>query len=277
LKSTFTEISANGIEECRKACGGHGYSKSSGLPDLYSFFVHYCTAEGDNTIMAHQLVKYLRKSYKQSLNGKNDFKLFFTYFNEIKQILNQKSKVNKESDFLNSEIQIEALKYRISYLVNSTFKNDTKSFENEIINSNKLSNAQSIYAVALSFSTSIAFSYPSNIHSILKSLCDLFCLHQIDQNIGDYLMNQYFNEDQVILLRSNIKTLLGKIRVDALPLVDSFGWTDRDLLSCLGSKDGNAYENLMKWFESNPLNKHEVTPSYQNFIRPMIKKNYSKL
>ncbi|CAI8017276.1 Peroxisomal acyl-coenzyme A oxidase 1 [Geodia barretti] len=32
LKAISAEISNNGIEVCRMACGGHGYSQASGLP-----------------------------------------------------------------------------------------------------------------------------------------------------------------------------------------------------------------------------------------------------
>lgn len=34
-----TWIAADGIEECRRTCGGHGYSKLSGLPTLFQNYV----------------------------------------------------------------------------------------------------------------------------------------------------------------------------------------------------------------------------------------------
>lgn len=36
LKAMLSEIAVHGAESCRICCGGHGYSKLSGLPDLYS-------------------------------------------------------------------------------------------------------------------------------------------------------------------------------------------------------------------------------------------------
>lgn len=38
------------IEVCRHACGGHGYSKYSGLSSIYSDFAVQCTWEGDNYV-----------------------------------------------------------------------------------------------------------------------------------------------------------------------------------------------------------------------------------
>lgn len=47
----------DGIEECRKLCGGHGYLWCSGLPELFAVYVPACTYEGDNVVL--QLQVYL--------------------------------------------------------------------------------------------------------------------------------------------------------------------------------------------------------------------------
>ncbi|PIN93876.1 hypothetical protein AB205_0163330, partial [Aquarana catesbeiana] len=51
LKGFATETCSNGVEVCRKACGGHGYSLFSGLPSLYTRVVASCTYEGENTVL----------------------------------------------------------------------------------------------------------------------------------------------------------------------------------------------------------------------------------
>lgn len=65
----MTVIASEGIESCRKACGGHGYSHFSGLPLLYEDYVAACTYEGENTIMHLQTARYLMKVARQSLAG----------------------------------------------------------------------------------------------------------------------------------------------------------------------------------------------------------------
>jgi len=57
------QIAADGIEDCRKACGGHGYLLSSGLPELYCVFLQNNTVEGDNFLLTQQVGAYLLKSY----------------------------------------------------------------------------------------------------------------------------------------------------------------------------------------------------------------------
>lgn len=54
----FTSWEANaGIEVCRMSCGGHGYSRSSALPDIYVEFTPTCTYEGENTVMMLQTAR----------------------------------------------------------------------------------------------------------------------------------------------------------------------------------------------------------------------------
>lgn len=45
------------------ACGGHGYSRSSGLPDIYVTFTATCTYEGENTVMMLQTARYTHSNY----------------------------------------------------------------------------------------------------------------------------------------------------------------------------------------------------------------------
>lgn len=40
------------------ACGGHGYSDASGLPQLYGIAVGGCTYEGDNIVLLLQTARY---------------------------------------------------------------------------------------------------------------------------------------------------------------------------------------------------------------------------
>ncbi|XP_069785101.1 peroxisomal acyl-coenzyme A oxidase 1 isoform X4 [Narcine bancroftii] len=62
LKAFTTWVASTGIEECRMACGGHGYSRCSGLPDIYVTFTPTCTYEGENTVMMLQTARSLSLS-----------------------------------------------------------------------------------------------------------------------------------------------------------------------------------------------------------------------
>ncbi|KAG1441281.1 hypothetical protein G6F56_011555 [Rhizopus delemar] len=61
LKSWCTRQSTDGIETCRKAMGGHGYSVFSGLSDLFATNVPANTYEGDNYVLSQQVARFLLK------------------------------------------------------------------------------------------------------------------------------------------------------------------------------------------------------------------------
>ncbi|KAE9552039.1 hypothetical protein FO519_004730, partial [Halicephalobus sp. NKZ332] len=61
LKAVVTHQVCLGIEQCRMACGGHGYSTASGLPQLFSLAVGGCTYEGENMVLLLQCARYLVK------------------------------------------------------------------------------------------------------------------------------------------------------------------------------------------------------------------------
>lgn len=51
-----------------------------------------------------------------------------------------------------------------------------------------------------------------------------------------------------------------------MAIVDSFDFSDRELHSVLGRRDGNVYSNLLKWAKQSPLNKENVINLYFNSV-----------
>jgi acyl-CoA oxidase len=54
MQAVSTTIASDGMEACRRACGGHGYSLLSGLPTAFTHYVQNVTWEGDNNVMLLQ-------------------------------------------------------------------------------------------------------------------------------------------------------------------------------------------------------------------------------
>jgi acyl-CoA oxidase len=71
LKSYTTTITADGIEDCRKACGGHGFLQCSGLPELLTTYLQNPTVEGDNQMLPQQVLKVLLKLVEAVQNNDN--------------------------------------------------------------------------------------------------------------------------------------------------------------------------------------------------------------
>jgi acyl-CoA oxidase len=63
LKASITYMVADGIEVCRKMCGGHGYSHLSGLPELSHNYLAMCTLEGTREVLEPQCTRYLLRCF----------------------------------------------------------------------------------------------------------------------------------------------------------------------------------------------------------------------
>jgi len=59
LKALSSTTAAEGLEVCRRACGGHGYSSFSGIGSCYADYLPTTTWEGDNYMLTQQVARYV--------------------------------------------------------------------------------------------------------------------------------------------------------------------------------------------------------------------------
>jgi acyl-CoA oxidase len=69
LKGLASYLAAIGIEDCRKACGGHGYLLNSGVASLSADYVWQTTAEGDFIVLLLQTARFLMSQFKAARTG----------------------------------------------------------------------------------------------------------------------------------------------------------------------------------------------------------------
>lgn len=67
LKALASTTAAEGLEVCRRACGGHGYSSFSGIGSWYADYLPTTTWEGDNYMLTQQVARYVRPHICPSL------------------------------------------------------------------------------------------------------------------------------------------------------------------------------------------------------------------
>ena len=93
----------------------------------------------------------------------------------------------------------------------------------------------------------------------------------MQEALGDFLEGGYFDSMQAGLVRQAVRNLLPMIRVDAVALVDAWGHSDHALNSVLGRWDGDVYRALLASAqpESNPMNREDVTPAFEESLKPM--------
>ncbi|XP_075701750.1 peroxisomal acyl-coenzyme A oxidase 1 isoform X4 [Rhinoderma darwinii] len=284
LKAFTTWVASSGIEEFRMACGGHGYSCSSGIPDIYVTFTPACTYEGENTVMMLQTARFLFKSYTAALSGER-LGGMVSYLNDVSlhrvqaQPLAGRSLVTDINDL---DSLVEAYKQRAAWLVVAASKNvqsDLKrgkrkedAWNKNSVDLVRATDAHCHFVVVKLFVDKLSEVVDVAAHRILSSLCLLYTLHGISRNTGDFLQASLLTTSQLEQVQQRIKDLLAVIRPNAVALVDAFDYTDTQLGSVLGRYDGNVYENMFEWAKKSPLNKTQVHESFYKYLKPLQSK-----
>lgn len=59
-------------------------------------------------------------------------------------------------------------------------------------------------------------------------------------------------------VRERLYEIMARLRPNAVAIVDSLDFSDRELNSVLGRRDGNVYPALLEWAQKSPINREEV-------------------
>ncbi|KAH7706403.1 Protein C48B4.1 [Aphelenchoides avenae] len=275
LKAVVTHQASLGIEQCRMACGGHGYADASGLPLLYVSTVAGCTYEGENMVMLQQLARYLMKqaaAVRLGTSKKNPSPLVAYLFRDGPS----KCRIDVTASNVNYESLLEAFEHaskrgtlaafdRLSDLVRDGM--DEKVAWNEVaVDLTKASRAHTRAFVARQFVEAVGKVTEAKLRSVLKDLLDLYLRYELLECSATLLEDGFVTSEQLAHIRRTTYDCLKRVRPNALSIVDAWDFSDRELYSVLGRRDGHVYANLLKWAQENPINKHEVLPFHHKYL-----------
>ncbi|CAJ0567732.1 unnamed protein product, partial [Mesorhabditis spiculigera] len=274
MKAVVSFETGNAIEQCRMACGGHGYSAASRFPEIYGVQIGGCTYEGENMVMLLQLARYLMKAADQCQGGQK--------LSPLLEYLKGKEKKSRLSDAEDREKLVKAFEYvsrsvvfraheRLAALQKSGMSAEA-AWQANAVEMTRASRAHTRLFIAQAFHQKVLSVKTADrkINNVLDQLCALFLNYEL-LDMSHYLLeDQYMTTKQIGIIRENVYRLLKDLRPNVVSLVDSFEISDRELRSVLGRRDGNVYDNLLKWAQSNPLNKEDVLPGFKTSLQPMM-------
>ena len=261
LKALASTIAAEGLEVCRRACGGHGYSSFSGIGSWYADYLPTTTWEGDNYMLTQQVARYLLKSARSVLKGNapdNDTTRILAYYLK-RQDMGAAFDVIGEDEEL-----VAAFAWRSAFLTFEALKHrdeEKRSWNSLLVDFWRLSTAHSQYIVVKNFYD--ALDDPATTQSLdketvelLRKLFRLFALYTFEQQASEFFTSAAATVRQIQLARTKtVMTLLEEIRPHAVRLVDAWKFPDWQLDSSLGRFDGKVYEDMFhRASELNPLN-----------------------
>uniref|UniRef100_A0A183BKU5 ACOX domain-containing protein n=1 Tax=Globodera pallida TaxID=36090 RepID=A0A183BKU5_GLOPA len=83
--------------------------------------------------------------------------------------------------------------------------------------------------------------------------------------------DSFMSAQQMEYVRIKMYDSMQRIRPIALTVVDSFDFTDAELKSVLGRRDGNVYEHLLEWAKQSPINANDVLPFHEKYLGSFMK------
>lgn len=284
LKSLTTIIATNGVEDCRKCCGGNGYLLHSGIAALSQDYLWQVTAEGDFIILALLTARHLLKSVGKVFGG-GKLTGVIEYLNVIGEPefdLNKHrpSSAKNASDYMNLNYLLSLFRYNslesnvsVAQEFNSLISEKNLSFEEAwnhcSPNLLKATYAHCYYIIMNVFVQKVHEMNDQGIQKALHRLCALFaCTNFLDNNWGNVL-----DRDQYRHINDAVSTLLAEVRPDSVTLVDAFDYPDSVLKSTIGRYDGNVYEALFDAAQKSTLNRTDPFEGYEKYLKPHLNKD----
>ncbi|PGH13141.1 hypothetical protein AJ79_03848 [Helicocarpus griseus UAMH5409] len=298
-KAWNTQVAADGAEDARKSCGGHGFVLTSGLPSIVAEATAPATFEGENYVMYQQVGRYLTKCWKNLKLGKQidaRLGLIQNAFAELRSNSQPQSCKASGKDFLNPTVQLSIFKHRAFRLLNQCSSDldsaeqngqaPATAFNNHLMDIIAAARAYMDLLVLQDFisgveSTKTTTSDPA-VYAALSRLCSLFALttitHPQSYDAISFVEDQHLSAGQIRDIRACVNELLDQLLPDAIALTDAWDFTDASLCSAIGGYDGNVYEMLMEWTRQMPINRGmegggggSCERAWREWVRPALR------
>ena len=251
MKAVATWNTTRTLQECRECCGGKGYLSENRIDALKNDSDIYTTFEGDNTVLMQLVAKSRLTEFKQEFSNMDFFGIFNYVADQAKTSLIERNPLiirhTDEAHLLDSDFHLNAFRYRERNILTSAARRLKRHLDNGM-------DSFDAFNVCQNHLVEVAFAYIERIileqfvlqvertsdpgcRAILKKLCQLYALAQMDQHKGWYLENGYMEGVKTKALRKALDQLCWEVRQDAVPLVDSFRIPD-SLLAAPIAKGG---------------------------------------
>jgi acyl-CoA oxidase len=240
LKSYVTWHNTATLQECREACGGKGFLSENRIDALKNDSDIYTTFEGDNTVLFQLVAKSRLSAYKEQFENMNLFTIIDYVVSRTKTSITEKNPLivrnTDENHLLDSDFHLSAFQYRENSILDAAAKR-LKRLIGEGMDPFDAVNVAQHHLLTLGkafieriilekFIEKIAQTSDPELKKVLKKLCDLFALYQMEIHKGWYLEQGYMEGVKTKAIRKMVNQLCWEVRKDAVPLVNAFNIPD---------------------------------------------------
>lgn len=266
IKPITSWAAYNGIAECRRACGGLGFSYYSKFSTLLSGNDVNQTWEGDNNVLLQQTAKFLLDCYKQKMKDKMKPTQTCEWVT-TDDVTEDKCEATTIDEFLQFDNLKKVFEYRCNKLLQRTAMSlagktmgKTPDEQFKAWNDSQVFGCQDL-ALAYGEQSMVLFDiiflkkldvqekkYFNQVKADTKeSLLLLFrlsTLQNIMKDIGTWYENGYLTADHGDMIREEIKNILPKISRFAINLTDAMKPREEETESMIAPSDGDLYKSI---------------------------------
>ncbi|MFK7797538.1 MAG: acyl-CoA dehydrogenase [Aureispira sp.] len=245
LKSVATWYASSTIQTCREACGGKGYLAENRFADLKADSDIFTTFEGDNTVLMQLVAKGVLGNFNHEIMRGGLMGMVNFAADRFLSTIREKNFIHSnntnEQHLIDPNFQLETFRYREQDLMISVaqrlrkyIKRGLSSYQAFLRCQNHLVVLAHAYVdrvVLEQFVVQVEGIKDLKTQRALKTLCDLYALHKMEEDKGWYLEQGIMNGNKTRAIRRLVDKLCLEVRQNALPLVEGFGIPE----SCLAA------------------------------------------
>ncbi|CAJ1086451.1 peroxisomal acyl-coenzyme A oxidase 3 [Xyrichtys novacula] len=249
-----------GIQECREACGGHGYLAMNRLGDLRNDNDPNCTYEGDNNVLLQQtsnyLLSWLQTKHHDGVKIESPLHTV-DFLDDYQKILQNKFTADSMEECMDPTVCLSAYQWLVCFLLVESHKRLQQQKQAGLHDFEARNNSQVYYCRSLAlayietnclqrfYDLTFDPDTPAGLRPVLKKLCALYGLWSLSNHTTTLYQGNYLSGGKPAeLIQMSILTLCSQLKDDAVALVDVLAPTDFILNSPIGNADGQIYKNL---------------------------------
>jgi acyl-CoA oxidase len=271
-KASYTWTTLSNLEVCRRACGGHGFSAYSGIPQLFLNYMPTVTFEGDNTLLSTLPSRYLLTALGSLKAGKQ-------VVGDCRFLIDEQP---LSKDFLSEAFGTQVfgritavltalLQTKTQKLVKSGMKPSVVADSFTQQDAVLIGKAYNRYFTHKSFVATILSVTDAQTRRVLTLLRQVYVVTEVLEFGSFCIKGGLFTAADITTLRSLIPVLFKELRPSLHLIVNSFDFSDTFLCSALGRKEGKVYETLLGLARDNPVNLVQPHPAVLKYVKPLAR------
>lgn len=248
-KAFYTSWCMKGLMTCMQCSGGHGYSVYSGIPHVMYGAFSMTILEGENTMIALQVGRFVLKQFHRLRSGEDSKTKGQTSYLSLEQGVYEPLSALLGNEKIVRIFQKTTLRL-CQELLRSLGEDDPLSKIDQLNTQlgNKLFELSKFHTLV--FTTELAFRSLQSVPHLptknaLTNLLSLFAVEAALENSALMVVAKVLAPKDLLLLRQSREELLDALHYDSLILAEAFDIGKGSLLSVIGDDNDDQYQNLL--------------------------------